>query len=176
MIDHRDTNVVRIPIDQITVMNPRERGKVKFKQIVSNISNIGLKKPITVVQRGTKDGKPPRYPKAKLTEKLTNPQHLRAKKKEGHDLAEEIGSFAVRVPLPNLADAQVLVKLFLVNPTIQNPESPHPTRVMALGVEIKGQGTEISQPVAQDVQYDQVGQRVKFTVDGIKVEALLVKR
>lgn len=38
--------------------NPRERGKVKFKQIVSNISNIGLKKPITVVQRGTKDGKP----------------------------------------------------------------------------------------------------------------------
>lgn len=58
MIDHRDTNVVRIPIDQVTVMNPRERGKVKFKQIVSNISNIGLKKPITVVQRGTKDGKP----------------------------------------------------------------------------------------------------------------------
>lgn len=58
MIDHRDTNVVRIPIDQITVMNPRERGKVKFKQIVSNIAHIGLKKPITVVQRGVKDGKP----------------------------------------------------------------------------------------------------------------------
>jgi ParB family chromosome partitioning protein len=58
VIDHRDTNVVRIPIDQITGVNSRERGKVKFKQIVSNISNIGLKKPITVVQRGTKDGKP----------------------------------------------------------------------------------------------------------------------
>lgn len=58
MIDHRDTNVVRIPIDQITVMNPRERGKVKFKQIVTNISHIGLKKPITVVQRGSRDGKP----------------------------------------------------------------------------------------------------------------------
>ena len=58
MIDHRDMNVVRIPIDQITVMNPRERGKVKFKQIVTNISHIGLKKPITVVQRGSRDGKP----------------------------------------------------------------------------------------------------------------------
>lgn len=58
MIDHRDTNVVRIPIDQITVMNPRERGKVKFKQIVNNIAHIGLKKPITVVQRGVKEGKP----------------------------------------------------------------------------------------------------------------------
>ncbi len=58
MIDHRDTNVVRIPIDQITVVNPRERGRVKFKQIVSNIAHLGLKKPVTVVQRGSKDGKP----------------------------------------------------------------------------------------------------------------------
>lgn len=58
MIDQRDINVVRIPIDQIIIVNPRERGKVKFKQIVSNISNIGLKKPITVVQRGVRDGKP----------------------------------------------------------------------------------------------------------------------
>lgn len=58
MIDHRDPNVVRIPIDQITIVNPRERGKVKFKQIVTNISHVGLKKPITVVQRGTREGKP----------------------------------------------------------------------------------------------------------------------
>jgi len=58
VIDHRDTNVVRIPIDQITVVNPRERGRVKFKQIVSNIAHLGLKKPVTVVQRGSKDGKP----------------------------------------------------------------------------------------------------------------------
>ncbi|MBX3388635.1 MAG: ParB/RepB/Spo0J family partition protein [Phycisphaeraceae bacterium] len=57
MIDHRDINVVRIPIDQITIMNPRERGKVKFRQIVTNISSLGLKKPITVVQRGSRDGK-----------------------------------------------------------------------------------------------------------------------
>lgn len=57
MIDHRDVNVVRIPIDQITVMNPRERGKTKFKQIVSNISTLGIKKPVTVVQRGVREGK-----------------------------------------------------------------------------------------------------------------------
>jgi ParB family chromosome partitioning protein len=58
MIGPRDTNVVQIPIDQITIVNPRSRGKHKFRQIVTNISHLGLKKPITVVQRGTKDGKP----------------------------------------------------------------------------------------------------------------------
>ena len=37
-----------IPIDQINVVNTRSRGQEKFKQIVSSIKNIGLKKPITV--------------------------------------------------------------------------------------------------------------------------------
>lgn len=58
MIDHRDPNVIRVPIEQITVINPRERGQVKFRQIVNNISHVGLKKPVTVVQRGTREGKP----------------------------------------------------------------------------------------------------------------------
>lgn len=58
MIAPRDTNVVQIPIDQIAVINPRSRGKHKFRQIVTNISHLGLKKPITVVQRGTRDDKP----------------------------------------------------------------------------------------------------------------------
>ncbi|MEX2218837.1 MAG: plasmid partitioning protein RepB C-terminal domain-containing protein [Phycisphaerales bacterium] len=58
MIGPRDTNVVQIPIDQIVVVNPRSRGKHKFRQIVTNISHLGLKKPITVVQRGTRDDKP----------------------------------------------------------------------------------------------------------------------
>lgn len=58
MIGPRDTNVVRIPIDQIIVVNPRSRGKHKFRQIVTNISHLGLKKPVTVVQRGTRDDKP----------------------------------------------------------------------------------------------------------------------
>jgi len=47
-----------IPIDRITVVNPRSRGKAKFKQIVTNISNLGLKKPITVARRTSKNGEP----------------------------------------------------------------------------------------------------------------------
>lgn len=58
MIGPRDTNVVRIPIDQIVVVNPRSRGTNKFRQIVTNISHVGMKKPITVVQRGTREDKP----------------------------------------------------------------------------------------------------------------------
>lgn len=58
MIDRSATEVVRIPISQITVVNPRTRGKTKFRQIVSNIANVGLKRPVTVVQRGMRDGKP----------------------------------------------------------------------------------------------------------------------
>jgi ParB family chromosome partitioning protein len=54
----RDTEVIEIPIDRISVLNPRSRGSQKFKQIVTNISRIGLKKPITVVRRGVKDGQP----------------------------------------------------------------------------------------------------------------------
>lgn len=47
---NRRTNstVQMIPIDQITVLNPRQRGKKKFQQIVANIGQLGLKKPITV--------------------------------------------------------------------------------------------------------------------------------
>lgn len=48
-----------IPIDQINVLNPRSRNKMVFQGIVSNISNLGLKKPITVSRRlEPTDGKP----------------------------------------------------------------------------------------------------------------------
>jgi len=40
-----------IPIDLIDVLNPRERNKVVFDEIVANIKAIGLKKPITVTPR-----------------------------------------------------------------------------------------------------------------------------
>jgi ParB family transcriptional regulator, chromosome partitioning protein len=43
--DHR---IREIPIKQITVLNPRERGRKKFNQIVGNIAKLGLKKPVTV--------------------------------------------------------------------------------------------------------------------------------
>lgn len=45
-----------IPIDRITVVNPRVRNKKVFKEIVDNISRIGLKRPVTVTRRDDADG------------------------------------------------------------------------------------------------------------------------
>jgi ParB family chromosome partitioning protein len=51
--------VQMIPVHQINVLNPRSRNRVIFQGIVSNISNLGLKKPITVSRRvDATDGKP----------------------------------------------------------------------------------------------------------------------
>jgi ParB family chromosome partitioning protein len=52
-----EQRVAMIPIEQIRVLNPRCRNKVKFKQIVTNIRNIGLKRPITVSHSSSNDGK-----------------------------------------------------------------------------------------------------------------------
>jgi ParB family chromosome partitioning protein len=54
-----DQKVELVPIERITVINPRVRNKKTFKEIVSNIAAIGLKKPITVTRRDHADG--PRY-------------------------------------------------------------------------------------------------------------------
>ena len=43
--------VQMIPVSQIKVLNPRSRNPIVFKSMVSNISNLGLKKPITVAPR-----------------------------------------------------------------------------------------------------------------------------
>lgn len=48
--------VEMIPIDRITIVNPRLRNKKVFKGIVENISEIGLKRPITVTRRQGDDG------------------------------------------------------------------------------------------------------------------------
>lgn len=45
-----------IPINLIDVLNPRERNKRVFEEIVTNIQTIGLKKPITVTPRAATDG------------------------------------------------------------------------------------------------------------------------
>ncbi len=47
-----------IPVDQITVINPRIRNRKKFRQIVDSISKVGLKKPITVSRNQYGDGEP----------------------------------------------------------------------------------------------------------------------
>ncbi|WP_417381900.1 plasmid partitioning protein RepB C-terminal domain-containing protein [Gimesia sp.] len=56
MKNRRDSKIHMIPLDQITVLNPRERGKRKFKQIVDNIEHLGLKKPITITPKETTNG------------------------------------------------------------------------------------------------------------------------
>lgn len=47
-----------IPIDQIEVLNSRERNPKIFEDIVANIKAIGLKKPITVTRRTRSNGEP----------------------------------------------------------------------------------------------------------------------
>jgi ParB family chromosome partitioning protein len=44
-------DVRMIPVDQITVLNPRSRNKRIFSELVTSIQRLGLKKPITVAQR-----------------------------------------------------------------------------------------------------------------------------
>jgi ParB family chromosome partitioning protein len=51
-------DVQMIPIKHINVLNPRSRNKLVFQGILSNISTIGLKRPITVALRSQPiDGK-----------------------------------------------------------------------------------------------------------------------
>jgi ParB family chromosome partitioning protein len=45
-----------IPLDRITVVNPRTRNQKVFKEIVDNIAQVGLKRPITVTRRIEADG------------------------------------------------------------------------------------------------------------------------
>src|ERR1700683_498127 len=51
-----DRLVRMIPIKQIDILNPRERGKKKFAQIVANIAKLGLKRPVTVAVASGSNG------------------------------------------------------------------------------------------------------------------------
>ena len=44
-----------IPINEIRIANPRTRSRATFRNIVTNIGNVGLKKPITVARREPDD-------------------------------------------------------------------------------------------------------------------------
>jgi len=52
-----DSKVTMVPIESIHILNSRVRDKKKFSQIVSNISALGLKKPITLRKRMNGNGK-----------------------------------------------------------------------------------------------------------------------
>lgn len=45
-----------IPIAKIRVLNPRARNKAKFGEIVTNVSKVGLKRPITICPRRGEPG------------------------------------------------------------------------------------------------------------------------
>lgn len=45
------SSVIRIAVDQITVLNPRVRNKQLFAELVRSIAHLGLKKPVTVSKR-----------------------------------------------------------------------------------------------------------------------------
>jgi len=54
--EHLSGEMLMIPVDLIDVLNPRDRNKRVFDEIVANIKTIGLKRPITVTPRTVADG------------------------------------------------------------------------------------------------------------------------
>jgi ParB family chromosome partitioning protein len=56
MNNREEATIQMVPIEKIKVLNPRVRNKHKFQQIVSSISNLGFKRPITVSQHRNKSG------------------------------------------------------------------------------------------------------------------------
>lgn len=51
-----EEHVEQIPIDLITIINPRVRNQKSFKDIIDNIAELGLKKPITVARKDGLEG------------------------------------------------------------------------------------------------------------------------
>src|SRR6185437_11926490 len=50
------SKVELVPIDRITVINPRKRNRKVFEGIVRSISQLGLKRPITVIRKASLEG------------------------------------------------------------------------------------------------------------------------
>jgi ParB family chromosome partitioning protein len=57
MIKQEKPTVQTIPIEEINILNPRDRNKKQFQRLVRSIANLGLKKPIKVRRRDNGDGK-----------------------------------------------------------------------------------------------------------------------
>jgi ParB family chromosome partitioning protein len=53
---HSAARIVQVPLEKITVINPRARNRKAFEGIVRNISQLGLKRPITVRRKGNGTG------------------------------------------------------------------------------------------------------------------------
>src|SRR5580704_7908156 len=47
------TEIQMVPVDAITVLNPRARNRRVFHELITSIAHLGLKRPISVGRRGT---------------------------------------------------------------------------------------------------------------------------
>ncbi|MFN3735843.1 ParB/RepB/Spo0J family partition protein [Hydrogenophaga sp.] len=54
LVDGKEVRI--IPIDRVTVLNPRDRNSEVFSEVVQSIKSVGLKKPITVTVAVGADG------------------------------------------------------------------------------------------------------------------------
>jgi ParB family transcriptional regulator, chromosome partitioning protein len=45
------TEIQMVPVNAITVLNPRARNRRVFHELITSIAHLGLKKPITVSRR-----------------------------------------------------------------------------------------------------------------------------
>ncbi len=54
--EHPPGELQMILIDQVRVLNPRDRNAQAFEEIVANIKTLGLKKPVTVTPRTDANG------------------------------------------------------------------------------------------------------------------------
>jgi len=52
---HFVSKIEQVPLDKVAVINPRGRNRKVFEGIVKNISQIGLKRPITVIRKSGAD-------------------------------------------------------------------------------------------------------------------------
>ena len=86
--DQQPETIELIPIDRITVINPRVRNRKSFKDIVENIGAVGLKKPITVARRDAPDG--PRYDLVCGQGRLEAYQSLGERRDPGHRAGKPI--------------------------------------------------------------------------------------
>jgi len=50
------SEIQMVPVDAITVLNPRAGNRRVFHELITSIAHLGLKKPITVRRRGTERG------------------------------------------------------------------------------------------------------------------------
>ena len=50
------SRIVQVPLEKITVINPRSRNRKAFEGIVRNIGQLGLKRPITVIRKSNGSG------------------------------------------------------------------------------------------------------------------------